>query len=196
MKNEIVLDDILGRRKKFARLKRILLILGVTTITLLAILNYNHIEEKIGVILGDQIENFGYAAIIFAVFLLEAVPQPFVSALVPFTTGFFLGLDFHNLVIITLITAISANYLAYFFGYYYSDTIGKFLVNPKNYEKSLRWFEKYGKKGIAILALTPLPYFPIMGGVFKMSLKDFSIYAIIPRILHFLTFAYLLSFIG
>ena len=105
------------------------------------------------------------------------------------------GLDFFMLLGLTLIAVISSNYLGYFIGKKYSNNIKRYMINKNNYEKSLSWFNRFGNKTITLLALTPLPYFPILGGLFKMKLKEFTIFAIIPRIFHFLIFSLIILII-
>lgn len=48
---------------------------------------------------------------------------------------------------------------------------------------------------MAVLALTPIPYFPILGGLFKMKVSDFIIYGIIPRILNFFILGWLFMWV-
>ncbi|MBD3252496.1 hypothetical protein GF386_02090 [Candidatus Pacearchaeota archaeon] len=178
------------------KLMRTYIVISLILILLLIILiNYRTLSELTGGFLEEQIRTWGYLGIIVFVFVLELIPQPFLSALVPFTTGLLFNLDLLYLIIITVLFGITANYVAYFIGIHYGDSVAGFFVSRKNYKKSLRWFDKYGKISITLLALTPLPYFPVMGGVFKMTPREFSIYAIIPRIFHFIIFIYLIVWV-
>jgi len=178
------------------KLMRTYIVISLVLILLLIVLiNYGRLSESANTFLEGQIRTWGYIGIVVSVFILELVPQPFLSALVPFTTGLLFNLDWLYLIILTVSFGIIANYTAYFIGSYYGDAVAGFFVSRKNYEKSLRWFDKYGKMSITILALTPLPYFPVMGGVFKMTLREFSMYAIVPRIFHFIIFIYLIMWV-
>jgi len=58
-----------------------------------------------------------------------------------------------------------------------------FFMNLENIDKA---------RTMAVLALTPLPYFPILAGIFKMRFVDFIIYAIFPRVIHMIGYGYLI----
>ncbi len=178
--------------KRFRRfIFTLLLLVGL----IICLLNYNFLSSFAENYLETQIENLGYLGVIFSVFVLELIPQPFLSALIPFTTGLLFNLNAYYLLFMVIVTSIVANYLAYFLGFRYGDSIANFFVSEKNYEKTTKWFDKYGKISITILALTPLPYFPIMGGIFKMTFKEFTTYAIVPRMFHFIIFSSLIIWI-
>jgi len=159
----------------------------------LIFLNFNYFEKYISSFIESHLSNWGLLGFFIIIFLLESVPQPFISALAILFTGSLLGFDFLTLFYITITGGIFANYVAYFLGLSLGNSTVGLFINQNNYEKSVIWFNKYGKKTISLLALTPLPYFPIIGGIFKMSLKEFTTYAIIPRIIHFLIFGGLLT---
>jgi membrane protein YqaA with SNARE-associated domain len=170
--------------------------LGLIFILLLIIFsNYSYLENFVNNFFETQIYTWGYLAIFVFIFFLELIPQPLISGLIPLTIGLSFDLSYKTLIVITLISAILANYLAYYLGYFYSDSIALFLVSKENYKKSLVWFSKYGTKIITFLALTPFPYFPVLGGIFKMNFLKFTIYAIIPRIIHFIIFSYIIFII-
>lgn len=174
------------------KIRTFILITFLIIFAVLIVLNFNYLEKTISDFIANRLSTWGYLGYFFFVFLLEAVPQPFLSALVLLVTGSLLGFNFLNLFWLTIISSILANYVAYFLGLTLGDSTVGLIVSEVNYKKSLVWFDRYGKKGISLLALTPLPYFPIIGGLFKMTLYEFTKYAIIPRILHFLIFSSIL----
>lgn len=188
-----------SNKKTFNRIKlsSVLFSILVLVILVFTIVNYSIIQERIDEGVAQQVNKYGYTFVFVAAFLVEILPQPFVSAIMPFTSGFILGLNFATLLIILLIGAISSNYVAYYLGIRYGKKISISLVGEENYLRSFDLFKKYGKAGITLFALTPLPYFPILGGIFKMNFYEFTIYAIIPRIFHFLIFSFIvLSLFG
>lgn len=171
-------------------------ILGTILVLLLILFaNHSYLENLINNFFETQIYSWGYFAIFIFIFFLELIPQPLISGLIPFTIGISFGFQYKILLIITLVSAIFANYLAYYIGYFYSDSIALVLVSKENYEKSLDWFSRYGTKIITFLALTPFPYFPVLGGIFKMNFIKFTLFAIIPRIIHFIIFSYIIFII-
>jgi len=157
-----------------------------------SLINFSLLQNQIEESLANQVETYGYLAVSVFAFILEITPQPFASALIPYSNGLILGLGFIPLLTITIISVISASLVAYAIGIKYGKTITIKLVGEENYEKSYETFKKYGKPGMALLALTPIPYFPILGGIFKMSLKEFLIFAVFPRIIHFLIFGWVI----
>ena len=180
---------------KLKTTKKILFWAVILAILALGFIYYTPIQNTLSDFLEDQIAILGYYGIFISVFLLELIPQPLISALLPFTTGLLLDLKFFNLLLILLIGSITANYLAYFIGIIYGEKMARYFISEKNYNKSVQWFDKYGMSFMTILALTPLPYFPIMGGIFHMTFKEFTMYAIIPRIFHLVIFSFLIGFI-
>lgn len=174
--------------KKLPLFKIISLIIGLVVLSVLIVLNFNYFEDFISDFIENRLVSWGYIGFLLIIFLIEALPQPFLSALIPFTTGVILNFNVIYLFWITVIGAIFANYAAYFLGLSLEESAISLFIKKEKYEKSLAWFNKYGKKSISLLALSPLPFFPMLGGVFKMSFLEFTKYAIIPRIIHYLVF--------
>ncbi len=173
--------------------KLLIWILAVIVFAFL-IFYYTALQNLLSNFLQKEISLWGYTGFFVIVFLLEILPQPFISGLVPFTIALLFGLHFWYLFIIMVVSALSANYIAYAIGRKYGDAIIGKYIHKNNYGKSILWFEKYGKMGITFVALSPLPYFPIIGGIFKMSVKEFTYYAIIPRFIHFAIFCSVIAF--
>jgi len=180
--------------KNIKKLKIASLILGLIVLLVFtySIINFSLLQNQINDSLGNQVQKYGYIAVFILAFILEISPQPFASAIIPYTNGLILGLDFKSLLTVTIVGVILSSLTAYAIGIRYGEKVTIKLVGKENFEKSDKTFKKYGKPGMALLALTPLPYFPILGGVFKMDFKDFLLFAIIPRIIHFLIFGYFL----
>ena len=179
------------------KIKIFSIILGILALLLFfySFVNYSLLQNQINESLGVQVQKYGYIAVFILAFILEISPQPFASAIVPYTNRLVLGLDFKILLTTTIIAVILSSITAYIIGIKYGKRLTVKFVGEENFEKSYNTFQKYGKPGMAVLALTPLPYFPILGGVFKMNFKDFLLFAIIPRIIHFLIFGYFLFWV-
>ncbi|MDD4761728.1 MAG: VTT domain-containing protein [Candidatus Pacebacteria bacterium] len=177
---------------KFSKFKIIFLIIGLLILASLLILNFNYFKQSISDFIENRLVSWGYLGFFLFIFLLEALPQPFLSALIPLVTGVILGFNAIYLIWLTVIGSVLANYAAYYLGLSLENSAVSLFIKEENYNKSLRWFNKYGKKSFSLLALSPLPYFPMLGGVFKMSFYEFTKYAIIPRIIHYLIFSSIL----
>lgn len=166
--------------------RTILIVLFILIGLTACLANYTYLTTLAEEVLQKQIGNSGYYGIAISVFLIELIPQPILSSWIPCSIGLLFNMNFFYIILISVASAIPANYIAYFIGTNYGKSMAHFFVSEANYEKSVKWFDKYGKKSISVLALLPLPYFPIMGGLFKMTFKEFTLYAIIPRIFHFI----------
>ena len=177
----------------YRNLRRTILTISILILIGFLFLNYINYEREISNFIEQHLADWGLLGFAIIVFLLESVPQPFLSALAVLFTGTILGFNFIDLFILTIISSVLANYTAYFIGKSLGQSTVGLFISQENYTKSTHWFDKYGKKAISLVALTPLPYFPIIGGIFKMTFREFTTYAIIPRILHFIIFGGLLT---
>jgi len=180
----------LSKKIKICSLVFSLLVLGLL---IYSIFNYSFLKNQINENLNSQVVKYGYVAVFVLAFLLEISPQPFASAIVPFTNGLVLGLSYNYLLIYTLLAVVTSSFIAYLLGIYFGKGLTIKLVGEENYDKYHEIFKKYGKFGMALIAITPLPYFPIIAGLFKMDFFDFIFYAVIPRVVYFFIFAYVLN---
>ena len=185
----------MSKFKPFKLLRKLSFILGLIVLALFiyTLINFGLLQNQLEAGLENQILKYGYISIFIISFLLEGLPQPFVSAIFPFITGVVLGLDFKLLLLVTISGAIISGFFAYTIGLIYGKKLAIKITGEENFQTYHDLFKRYGKLGMTIIALTPLPYFPILAGVFKMYLGDFIRFAVIPRILHFLIFGYLAS---
>jgi len=175
---------------------RRIILYGIILISLIVIsLNYSEISTWFESTLEENIKNFGYSSIFIAAFLLESFPQPFISSLIPFATGLFFNLSFIPLISMVVIGSIIGNYVAFTIGAHYGKPVANLVISQKSYRRSVSWFKRHGRKSMVILALTPLPYFPMMAGILRMSIREFTLYGVIPRIIHLISFGYMLLYI-
>lgn len=181
-------------KRNFTLLKIFAIIFSLIILGLFfySFINYEVLKKQVNEQLQEQIENYGYVGIFVVAFILEITPQPFASFIVPFTTGLILGLNFALLLPVTLLSVICAGFFAYGLGIRYGEWLALKVIRKKTYKIYFKIFEKYGRIGMTLIALTPIPYFPIIAGVFKMKLKDFVLFAVIPRIIHVVIFSYIL----
>lgn len=155
--------------------------------------HYQSLSNYLDSILHSGIENYHYYAFAGSILFIEFFPQPFLSSWVPFVIGVLFGLNYFNLMVISIVFSIISNYLAFWVGFKFGESVVPFFIGEKNYLKSKKWFDRYGNKSIMFLALTPLPYFPVLGGLFKMTTREFTVYAILPRVVHFIIFLPLMA---
>jgi membrane protein YqaA with SNARE-associated domain len=134
----------------------------------------------------------GYFGVLLFSFLLEISFQLIGPDLL-LVAGVLMKMKMFYLLFSIITGSIIAGFLGYHLGLVYGDSILSFALRKRNMIKAIEIFKIYGKFGLTILALTPLPYFPILGGIFSLRLKEFIIYAMIPRIIRYMGLAYLLS---
>lgn len=136
----------------------------------------------------------GYFGIFLFAFLLDISFQligPDVLLLAGAVSNF-------NMIYVTLAICLGtslAGFVGYSIGKVYGEPALKFFMNEKRYERLKILFKKYGKFTMTILAISPLPYFPILGGIFQLTPRAFIWYALIPRILRFIAGAYIITLI-
>lgn len=94
------------------------------------------------------------------------------------------------IVITGTVANLAGSYIAYYIGYFLEETIllnlikkwGKFiLVSEHDYERTSKWFQKYGDKIIFISRLLPgvRTIISLPAGMFEMDIKKFTVYTII-----------------
>lgn len=96
------------------------------------------------------------------------------------------GLARNNLFLVSIVV-LGATFLASVLGF----SIGRYLeesffidvFGKEKYKKIEKGMAKKGKWYVAISAVSPLPYIPILFGALDMRWKDFFLWGIIPRLL-------------
>jgi membrane protein YqaA with SNARE-associated domain len=137
----------------------------------------------------------GYIGILIFSLLLEVSFQLIGPDLL-LAAGMIIKMNMFYLLFSIITGSIIAGFLGYHLGLVYGNSILSFALDKRDMVKAIEILRKYGKSGLTILALTPLPYFPILGGIFRLRLKEFIIYALVPRVMRYLGLAYILSYVG
>lgn len=173
--------------KNFSILRIISLIIFIFFIALLiySLVNYKIFNKQINEKIEYFIDKYGFISVFITAFLLEISPQPFVSGLAPMASGLVFGMDYNILLIVVCSAVILSSLFAYFLGLIYGEKIALEFLDIKTYKKYIKLFKKYGNAMMSIIAFTPLPYFPVLAGVFKMKIADFVVYALFFRILYY-----------
>ncbi|MFH1359319.1 MAG: VTT domain-containing protein [archaeon] len=183
------------RKAKLVRIISFVLGLVVIGVFIYLAFRYGYLGKDVESIFGKGVLKYGYVAVFIFSFLLEAAPQPFASSLVPLAIGVLVGLDFEALIAYTLIAVVLASLVSYWVGIFFGKRIVVKIVGKERFLSYELYFQKYGKAAMIILAVTPIPYFPILGGIFKMKFNDFVVYAVIPRIAQVIAYGYVISWV-
>lgn len=187
----------MNQRQHFRNFKIITFVLALIFLILFiyAIVNYKILRQSISEEVSEYVDEYGYYAIFILVVLFEISPQPLVSGIIPLATGLTLGMSDYYLLITSAIGVVVSSLLGYFIGKRWGIDVSIKLIGKKDYQRYLELAKKYGNIAIAIAALTPVPYLPVLAGAFKMKLNDFITYGIFFRIIYFLIFGYFLSYL-
>ena len=122
-----------------------------------------------------------------------------------FTAGFMASqglLPIHLLIPGTILCAISAGYVGYWFGRVVGNKLfereDSFFFRKKHLEATKKFFEKYGNKTVVLSRFVPIvrTFAPILAGVGQMNFKHFSFWNIISFIMCMTVLSYNLLFVG
>lgn len=140
--------------------------------------NYGNLNEQAKEVIGI----YGYMGTFVIAFLVDMLFQPLGPEL-PLITGLLSGLNPWIIIILVVLGSSIASYFGYFLGRKYGKKGVKRLYRNKVYNKWCNYYNKYGKITLTLAALTPLPYVPFcwFSGILNMKLKNFFLFAILPR---------------
>ncbi len=148
-------------------------------IALLIYIHYEGLQENI----EELVELYGYPVVFILSFLVDVLEQPFGPE-IPGSFAIALGLNAHLIFLIV----VAGNLLGVTFSYFVGKWIlaGKIQTLGKTEKYSRYWdqFLKYGKYGLLVATLSPVPFvfFCWLSGAFTMKMSDFYIYGFGPRI--------------
>jgi uncharacterized membrane protein YdjX (TVP38/TMEM64 family) len=94
-----------------------------------------------------------------------------------------------NVLTIGLVVTVGtffASIIGFWLGRFLEKDFFMYLFGDKNFKKIERGMNRDGKWYVAISAVSPLPYIPIVFAALGMSWKNFMIYGVVPRIIGFI----------
>ncbi len=160
----------------------------VVLIFFLALIFLNQIKSEI----FDLISIYGYPAILVIAFLVETLAQP-IGPEIPLITGGILKLQMIYVALIVILGSIIASLINYKIGQLFYSKVCKGEVRKKH----TLFYKKYGKYGLLIAALGPVPYVPFcwLSGAFGLKIKKYFYFGIFPRILRIIVVSYIVFLI-
>jgi membrane protein YqaA with SNARE-associated domain len=172
--------------KRFSPL-RILTFMGfsVVIIFIFVLLFLHQIQSQI----EQFITIYGYPAIFIITLITETLAQP-IGPEIPILAGRIIKL---NPIYVSIIV-ITASVIASLVNYMVGSLFYKRVCEDRSCEKYSIFYKKYGKYGLLIASLGPVPYVPFcwFSGAFGMKLKTFFYFGIFPRILRIIFVSYIL----
>jgi len=165
--------------KQQRRLIILIFILILVNIIFFVILNRNYLEGIIEI----YVQKYGLIAILILSLLADSMDQP-IGPEVPASLGVVFGLNIFLVVLFSVVGSWIASVINYYIGKgYFSDYLKK-SYDEEKYNKYSNMFKKYGGWAVFLAAVSPVPWtlFCWLAGSFKMKLKRFFAWGLIPRI--------------
>jgi membrane protein DedA with SNARE-associated domain len=163
-----------------------------------------HLTQSLASFLTSFISSYGYSAV-FILMTAESALIPIPSEVTMTFAGFLCGIGVLNIWVAILIGALGnlfGSLLAFWLGRRMGEEWirvairkwGKWiLVHEKDFDTSLKWFEKYGQGITFASRLLPIvrTFISLPAGIAKMDAKKFAIYTFIGSFIWSGVLAYL-----
>jgi len=189
--NEIEIEHYSPKLRRKIEIIGISVSIIVVAISIISLLFYGFYKEK----LTEGILTFGKIFLFLSIAFLEFIPQV-LSSHFPLVVSILSGINAFEAVIIAVFASLISTLLAFELGKKYGWKFVCSLFESKKLIKITNFWNKYGKWFVFVSALTPLPYFPLVFGALQMSRKKMWVFGIIPRIISFAVFGYLVYLSG
>jgi membrane protein YqaA with SNARE-associated domain len=158
----------------------VLFFMLVIVLLILVIIHY----EIIGFFMKNSIKKYMYPAIFFFSLLSNLFQQP-IGSEAPGVIAVLLGA---NILLVFFISALGISiglFISYYVGKYFLSDKMQISCSLKKYRNYCKIIHKYGRLGLLLAMLTPIPDIFIIWlvGAFKMKLRDFVFFGVVPAIL-------------
>jgi len=138
--------------------------------------------------LTETAKAYGLIVIVALSFLLDFIPQ-YISPHMLILNSAIIKIPIIETSIFVSIGGLIAGIVGFELGRKYS----KLEYDTENRKKIKRYLDKYKKPYMAIAAISPLPYSPLIFGSLKIPRKDFYIYGLFVRVIGYLGLGLILS---
>jgi len=179
-----------AKLKKEIKVIDIIVLVLIVIIAVLGLIGYNFLKEQ----LNTEIIIYGLIGLFFMTFILELFPNilnPYLGLLLGMASGF----GIFNSVLAVSLGSVFGSSLGFFIGHKYGFKFVSPLFKEKTLEKVIKFWNKYGKGYVFFSAITPLPYFPLVFGSFRLDWKNFLIFGTFARVASFVVVG-LLTYVG
>lgn len=149
-------------------------------IALLVYLNYDYLQQNMAYL----VQQYGYPVVFLLSFLVDVLEQPFGPE-IPGSFAIAMGLNAHLVFIIVVTGNLTGVTFSYFIGKTLLANKIQSLGQTEKYARYWDMFLKYGKYGLFVATLSPVPFvfFCWLSGAFNLKMRDFYLYGFVPRIL-------------
>jgi len=147
-----------------------------------SLVNYAVLKERV----SEEIQTYGIIGIFVFSFLFEFIPQ-YISPHILIVSSLLLGFNLIYVMLAMIIGSTLGSIAGFEIGHHLkkSKLLFEFL-GEKRTLKFERGINNSGRWIIAIAALSPIPYIPVIFGLAHLSRRNFFFYGIIPRVAGFL----------
>lgn len=165
--------------------------------------------EQLSAFIIHLIQTSGYLGV-FILMTLESALIPIPSEITMPFSGFLVSTGNLSFILVVLAGAFGnliGSLMAYALGYYLEETVilslvgkyGKFILMTKeDYEKSLKWFNKYGEAITFFSRLLPAvrTFISLPAGLAEMNILKFSIYTFLGSLIWSTFLTYIGVYLG
>jgi len=148
---------------------------------LYSIFNYAGIRE----LSRNLMLNYGLGVVFLLAIFLDVFPQ-YLSVHMLLIMAGIANLNIWLVGSVVTVGTFFASIIGFWLGRLFEDNFFFEIFGEKNYRKIHEGMNRHGKWYVAISAISPLPYIPIIFAALGMSWKNFMIYGVFPRILGFI----------
>ena len=134
------------------------------------------------------IERYGFLGVLVFSFIADILFQP-IGSEIPALIGILFGFNIILVLIVTIIGSMLASLTNYYLGgKYFKNRIEEIYNKKEERKKYLDFFKKHGRWAVTISSISPVPWAPVcwLAKSFKVNLKIFTFYGLIPRIIRIL----------
>jgi membrane protein YqaA with SNARE-associated domain len=177
------------------RKNKIFLSIFLVFVLILFILVYAF-SSSIEIFVQEKLSFYGYPLVFIFSFLSDLLMQPFGPE-IPGSFAVLTGFDFWLIILFVLLGSYCASFLGFYFGREILFEKVQGACTTSKYFNYCRFFNKYGKLALFISSVSPLPwvFFVWLSGSFRMRIRDFVLFGIVPRSIRIFLLLYLFSFL-
>lgn len=163
--------------------KKLLITFLVIILTLIIIVSLS--PHYFGTVIKQNIKEHDYLAIFVFTFLSDLIDQPLGPDLVA-VIGLYFKLSIVYIFLASILGTWSVSLVNYYIGQrVFYDNINN-LHNSKKYKKAYHLINKYGEYGLLLSATLPIMPYTIctwFAGAFKMKMRHFFFYGMLPKVI-------------
>lgn len=164
--------------KKIVRISVWALNFFIIFLLIWSIINYKFLNHEVSQI----VQVWGVLAMVFFSIILEGAPV-FVGPSVAVAAVLAMGTANPWLILfLFLFSALAGNVIYYYLGYFFGESVLNYF-DKNGVKRYKKLFRKYGKTALIIMAVSPIPYFPTIPGVFRVKSPYLIMQVLIARML-------------